>query len=219
MDSRRDLSSNEKHYDSSRPTSNLGSEQRIDEMSAPMATPGSPAESGNQVKPNIPKNKTCPFCGDHFTSSSLGRHLDLFIKEKNPKHSDGVHDVEAIREMRNNITRRQPRRSAAKREASESSSNKPSAALPEEQSSRTKSPSEEGRTTSALTWFRKPAWEASGVITDIPATSDEARFDTSRKGANRSEAVMKKRIREDRSRLRAAELALQEILDSIKSAK
>ena len=142
--------------------------------------------------------------------------MDLFIKEKNPKHSDGVHDVEAIREMRNNITRRQPRRSAAKREVSESSSNKPSTAALEGQWSNTKSPSE-GRTINAP-WFH-PTWEASGVITDIPTTSSEWRFETPRKGSIKSEIAMKKRMIEDRTRLRAAELALQEILDSVNSAK
>jgi hypothetical protein len=29
-----------------------------------------------------PKDRSCPFCGQRFTSSSLGRHLDLYIKPK-----------------------------------------------------------------------------------------------------------------------------------------
>lgn len=52
------------------------------------------------------KDKTCPFCGQSFTSSSLGRHLDLFIRAKNPKAPDGKHNVEEIRKMRETITRR-----------------------------------------------------------------------------------------------------------------
>lgn len=58
---------------------------------------------------HTPKNKACPFCAQPFTSSSLGRHLDLYIREKNPKPEDGVHDVAAIRKLRCGITRRQPR--------------------------------------------------------------------------------------------------------------
>ena len=29
-----------------------------------------------------PKDRSCPFCNQAFTSSSLGRHLDLYIKPK-----------------------------------------------------------------------------------------------------------------------------------------
>ncbi|KAG9577909.1 hypothetical protein KCV04_g23778, partial [Aureobasidium melanogenum] len=58
-----------------------------------------------------PKDRNCPFCNQAFTSSSLGRHLDLYIKPKNPKPADGIHDVEKIKVMRGGITRRQPRNS------------------------------------------------------------------------------------------------------------
>ncbi|KAF4547648.1 Hypothetical protein D9617_38g090880 [Elsinoe fawcettii] len=70
--------------------------------------------SGSQ--PKAPKDKECPFCHQAFTSSSLGRHLDLYIKPKNPKPPDGVHNVTRIREMRGKITRRQPRNSLKKGE-------------------------------------------------------------------------------------------------------
>lgn len=56
-----------------------------------------------------PKDKHCPYCGQSFTSSSLGRHLDLYIKSKNPKAPDGLHNVDEIRKLRGSITRRQPR--------------------------------------------------------------------------------------------------------------
>lgn len=65
--------------------------------------------TGNTPKYYAPKDKACPYCGQVFTSSSLGRHLDLYIKEKNPKPPDGIHDIEEIRRIRANITRRQPR--------------------------------------------------------------------------------------------------------------
>ncbi|KAJ4152029.1 hypothetical protein NW765_013561 [Fusarium oxysporum] len=48
----------------------------------PESTPQT-ADSGTP-KAGAPKDKNCPFCGQAFTSSSLGRHLDLYIKEKNP---------------------------------------------------------------------------------------------------------------------------------------
>ncbi|KAF1941656.1 hypothetical protein EJ02DRAFT_347279 [Clathrospora elynae] len=53
------------------------------------------------------KDKNCPFCGQAFTSSSLGRHLDLYIRAKNPKAPDGIHVVDEIRKLRGGITRRQ----------------------------------------------------------------------------------------------------------------
>lgn len=74
------------------------------------STPSSSAANQPQLK--AAKDRNCPFCGQAFTSSSLGRHLDLYIKPKNPKPADGVHDVDKIREMRGGITRRQPRGSA-----------------------------------------------------------------------------------------------------------
>ena len=44
-----------------------------------------------------------------FTSSSLGRHLDLYIKPQNAKPADGIHNVEEIKRVRGNVTRRQAR--------------------------------------------------------------------------------------------------------------
>lgn len=63
----------------------------------------------NEGTTKAPKDKNCPYCGQAFTSSSLGRHLDLYIKSKNPKAPDGIHDVDEIRKLRGSITRRQPR--------------------------------------------------------------------------------------------------------------
>jgi len=57
------------------------------------------------------KDRQCPFCGQSFTSSSLGRHLDLYIKPRNPKPADGVHDIVEIKKMRAGITRRQAKTS------------------------------------------------------------------------------------------------------------
>jgi len=59
--------------------------------------------------PSIYNDHACPFCRQIFTSSSLGRHLDLYVREKNPKGPDGVHDLDTIRKMRGRITRRHAR--------------------------------------------------------------------------------------------------------------
>ncbi|KAF3761718.1 hypothetical protein M406DRAFT_342452 [Cryphonectria parasitica EP155] len=63
----------------------------------------------NESTTKAPKDKICAYCRQAFTSSSLGRHLDLYIKEKNPKAPDGIHNVDEIRKLRGSITRRQPR--------------------------------------------------------------------------------------------------------------
>lgn len=83
------------------------SNNHLPETSA--STPNS--NSGQQNATKAAKDRSCPFCGQAFTSSSLGRHLDLYIKPRNPKPPDGVHDVDEIRKIRGNITRRQPRTS------------------------------------------------------------------------------------------------------------
>ena len=76
----------------------------------PFSNPEVPSLTTNSGKVKLGlKNKECPFCGDHFTSSSLDWHLDLYIKDKNPKKYDGVHDVEEIRRLRASVTRSQPR--------------------------------------------------------------------------------------------------------------
>ncbi|KAI9651558.1 MAG: hypothetical protein M1831_000753, partial [Alyxoria varia] len=74
---------------------------------SPTTAPNSVDQSNS--KHSLSKDKQCPFCHQSFTSSSLGRHLDLYIKEKNPKPPDGVHDVESIRKIREKITRRHAR--------------------------------------------------------------------------------------------------------------
>lgn len=76
------------------------------------------ASSNLQPKVPAPKDRNCPYCHQAFTSSSLGRHLDLYIKPRNPKPPDGIHDVEEIRRIRGNITRRQARMSGIKKRQS-----------------------------------------------------------------------------------------------------
>lgn len=73
--------------------------------------PSTPASQREGSGSKMGKDKQCPFCGQAFTSSSLGRHLDLYIKPRNPKPPDGMHDVNEIRKLRGSITRRQPKTS------------------------------------------------------------------------------------------------------------
>ncbi|KAK5113231.1 hypothetical protein LTR62_003567 [Meristemomyces frigidus] len=75
-------------------------------------TPSSPASQADTASGSrSSKDRRCPFCSQAFTSSSLGRHLDLYIKPRNPKPADGVHHVDEIKKMRSGITRRQAKTS------------------------------------------------------------------------------------------------------------
>jgi len=82
------------------------------------------AQAANTSTPKAVKDRNCPFCQQAFTSSSLGRHLDIYIKPKNPKPSDGIHIVEEIRKIRGSVTRRQARGTPRRR------STAPTAATP-----------------------------------------------------------------------------------------
>ncbi|CAJ2504707.1 Uu.00g121010.m01.CDS01 [Anthostomella pinea] len=150
-------------------------------MSEPEPANG-PVESPAGNKAGAPKDRSCPFCGQAFTSSSLGRHLDLYIKEKNPKPPDRVHDVDAIRKMRGTITRRQPRGSLARRDSC-------NPATPAASTSSRKSPPPDasaGRPSglpkeshfvvdhpTTPKYPFQPTWEATGVMNDIPARNGD----------------------------------------------
>lgn len=224
-------------------------------------TAGSPrtTESPAGQKISATKDRNCPYCGQAFTSSSLGRHLDLYIKEKNPKPPDGIHDVEAIRKMRESITRRQPRGSLARRDASN-----PSTPGPSSKKSPVSAPApapapdpvirppaipKEGQFVvdhAALRFPFQPSWEATGVINDIPPTTDSrgggsgSNWDTLRaraspggetsarsqnpqrapsRAAQKIQFDTKHRLADAMDTARAAELALRELLSSIRAAK
>lgn len=143
-------------------------------------------ESPGDSRKSAPKDRNCPYCGQAFTSSSLGRHLDLYIKEKNPKAPDGIHDVDAIRKLRGSITRRQPRGSLTRRDGST-----PGTPTASSSTSARKSPQAERIAKSHIQGqgpspaipkdgqfivdhqkssypFHQPTWVATGVINDIP---------------------------------------------------
>ncbi|KAI5861329.1 hypothetical protein GGS23DRAFT_146588 [Durotheca rogersii] len=201
------------------------------------------AESPGAHKASAPKDRNCPYCGQAFTSSSLGRHLDLYIKEKNPKPPDGIHDVDAIRKMRGSITRRQPRGSLAHQK------NGSAPGTPTASSRRSPGTDSGGVKPSAMPkdgqfvvdkqtakYPFQPTWESTGVINDIPTRNGELKssFDegagqdlSRRPGLQRapSRTVQKSQL-DARQKLvdamdtaRAAELALRELLSSWRAAK
>jgi hypothetical protein len=221
-------------------------------MTEQMGTPGSTADNSvNGSKVGASKDKACPFCHQHFTSSSLGRHLDLYIKEKNPKPADGIHDVDEIRKLRGGITRRQPRNSTSRREDSTpvgtpGAQDRRSPAPPESERGGNRSPSlrresidpdfpnYRGKPEVIL---NKPSWQSTGVMNHIPAATrngnnwdgDDHR-DTGRRVESRNRSVskhmlakttfeQKEKMIEALDNAKAAELALREMLGSIRAAK
>ncbi|KAI1827375.1 hypothetical protein F4861DRAFT_406610 [Xylaria intraflava] len=220
--------------------------------SAPTATP-SAAESPAAHKASAIKDKNCPYCGQAFTSSSLGRHLDLYIKERNPKPPDGIHDVEAIRRMRESITRRQPRGSLARRDTSNPGtpgtfSGKSPASAPDLAIKPPAIP-KEGQFVVDRQSFGypfQPSWQITGVMNDIPTTmaghgsgmgnaweNPQARASPARETsarpqnpqrvpsrvAHKLQLDAKQRLTDAMDTARAAELALRELLSSIRAAK
>ncbi|ROW06251.1 hypothetical protein VPNG_08108 [Cytospora leucostoma] len=175
-----------------------------------------------------PKDKSCPYCGQAFTSSSLGRHLDLYIKEKNPKAPDGIHNVDEIRKIRGSITRRQPRGAARRDTSAPRGSQAGSRRSPDAESDAGLSPP--GMTTDAqsaadltkgLASFAARL-ETTGVINDIPDAGagsggpDTVRRTEAQRAFNRhmmkSSLDMKQKVQDALDTARAAELALREII-------
>ncbi|KAG5947616.1 hypothetical protein E4U59_000370 [Claviceps monticola] len=169
------------------------------------------------TKTSAPKDKNCPFCGQAFTSSSLGRHLDLYIKEKNPKPADGVHDVEAIRKLRGGITRRQARGSiGARKDSTLSTKSRPS--------SKREGPSQDDELSVANSVPRSGRNAVDSVPISFPSlTSWEAtgiRSDTSnRQGMQNTQLEVRQKLVDAMDTARAAELALRELLGSWRAAK
>ncbi len=187
-----------------------------------------PASSTAGKTPAV-KDKECQYCHQAFTSSSLGRHLDLYIKDKNAKPPDDLHNVEDIRRLRGNVTRRQARTSSGKRDGSTPSSSKPTPLRDQ------RSPSIQGGNSGHLsqsqqpdggpirTYLNKPNWQSTGVINDLPSVIDQAIYprlsSPSRRTSVKEEIIHKQNMLEERDRARAAELALREVLDNVKAAK
>ncbi|KAH9886579.1 hypothetical protein F4778DRAFT_758384 [Xylariomycetidae sp. FL2044] len=209
---------------------------------AAAAAASSTADSPGGTKSGAAKDKNCPYCGQAFTSSSLGRHLDLYIKDKNPKPPDGVHDVDGIRKMRSGITRRQPRGSLARRDSS--IPNTPVAfsrkSPPPDSSAKPSAIPKEGQFVVDHQVLKSPfpqlSWEATGVINDISARNGDTRNSredsTSQDASTRSSVQRapsralqktqldaKQKLADAMDTARAAELALRELLSSWRAAK
>ncbi|KAL0941812.1 uncharacterized protein CTRU02_204575 [Colletotrichum truncatum] len=205
-----------------------------------MAETASNADSNQKL--SAPKDKNCPYCGQAFTSSSLGRHLDLYIKEKNPKPPDGIHDVDAIRRLRGGITRRQPRGSLGARNASTPTGTPRAAPAKGDPATHDaelhQSPAlpKDGQyavdsTLSKYPWT--PSWEATGVINNIPpngetatSTDGEGSQNAGKRQRQVSKQVMQKANFDQKHKLadaldtaRAAELAYRELYSSLRAAK
>ncbi|CAK7273762.1 hypothetical protein SEPCBS57363_005816 [Sporothrix epigloea] len=139
----------------------------------------SPKVQPEEDTPKAVKDKNCPYCGQAFTSSSLGRHLDLYIKGPNPKRHDGVHNVEEIRRLRGGITRRNLK--CSKRRGLATPSGTPSAVnQPDAVSERfSNAPSPAARDTARFPVSTSAAdiaskfsiggvrWEATGVMNEV----------------------------------------------------
>ncbi|KAF4992816.1 hypothetical protein FDECE_13602 [Fusarium decemcellulare] len=193
-------------------------------------------------KASAPKDKNCPYCGQAFTSSSLGRHLDLYIKEKNPKPPDGIHDVDAIKKLRGGITRRQPRGSmGGRREASTPVGTpkgpvKRDTPVPENDGFRSPAVPKDNQlvvdTTMKYSGPFQPTWEATGVMNDIPkrgswegdATPEPMKRPgmqrtVSKQAIQKAQFDVKQKLADAMDTARAAELALRELLSSWRAAK
>ena len=179
----------------------------------------------------------------------LFRSLDLYIKEKNPKPADGIHNVDEIRKMRGGITRRQPRNSAARRELSTPGGTPGGRERsPLDSAERGKrSPSlRVGNSVGELDSYggkrgfaiNKPSWEATGVINHIPSTRSDGtgrgweieereggrKMDSRNRSVSRhmlakSTFEQKEKMVDALDNARAAELALRELLGSLRAAK
>jgi hypothetical protein len=211
-----------------------------------MAESASQNAGSDTTKLSAPKDKNCPYCGQAFTSSSLGRHLDLYIKDKNPKAPDGIHDVDEIRKLRGGITRRQPRGSTGGRRDTSTPGGTPKAvsrkdSAQDSEAYRSPAIPKDGQyaVDSTLSKYPfTPGWEATGVINDIPSRNGElgktwdrdgGGQDSSKRPGNQravSKQVLQKaqfdvkhKLADAMDNARAAELALRELLSAWRAAK
>ena len=190
-------------------------------------------QDGKTPKYSAPKDKNCPFCGQAFTSSSLGRHLDLYIKEKNPKPQDGIHDVDEIRKMRGGITRRQPRGSLGARGVSTPTDtprggSRKQSMVQDRDGYRGVPRDGQYAVDNSMKGYSlsTPRWELTGVMNDIgDATPDVSgkrpimQRTASRQFAQKAQLDVKHKLADAMDTARAAELALRELLSSWRAAK
>ena len=180
-------------------------------------------------KPHAAKDRECQFCHQKFTSSSLGRHLDQFLHKKKP---DGVHNVDEIRRLRGGITRRIARNSS-KNEQDESRTSNASPAPTHESPAGAVVDTLNVQPVNGLgTKFNSMNWHSTGVINnlkDIPAMpttlaspvgtpiSAKRNYSTFA-GMDQSTTRPSGVDNEKDNTIRALELSLREVLESVHAA-
>lgn len=189
-------------------------------------TPDSvPTGEGNtpHAKSSLIKDKQCQYCGQAFTSSSLGRHLDQFLSKKKP---DGIHDVEEIKKTRASITRRQARISSARTEddgdedTSEHAQRKTGDYTPVTIPFVDKNV---GRDLHMI--LNRANWHSTGVINEISGAEPPAQsrpVGSSHVSLKRPAMALDSPAKaegSDSATIRALELALHEVLDNVQAAK
>lgn len=188
------------------------------------STPRSTAEC--QLK--AAKDKNCPFCGQAFTSSSLGRHLDLYIRPKNPKAADGIHLVDEIRKLRGGITRRQAKGSVSipRRDDSGASTpaNKKRSVASEDSSMLVESPEEEEDEDGldvhkTRQQFKDVSWDSGSRQTSrLGAKTPDIRREVSRQ-MQKAHLDQRYRLSDEAETANATEMALRELLKSVRDAR
>ena len=183
------------------------------------------------AKGTAAKDKECQYCHQHFTSSSLGRHLDQFLSKKKP---DGIHDVDEIRRLRGGITRRTARSSRKDKSNdhddahSSQTSPAPGFGLGPQPGTLISSAIELNRVPPGGMHVRlnRLNWQATGVITD-PTTLDSpvtvappTPAVASPSGLKRSFSTYAQDLNptNNAENTRALELSLREVLDSLRAA-
>jgi hypothetical protein len=178
-------------------------------------TPAADTPPASDTK--APKDKSCPFCQQAFTSSSLGRHLDLYIRARNPKAPDGVHLVDEIKKLRGGITRRQKVKkeldTPAKKHSVVSGASPTAPSLDGDAASPDASAAKHAQF-SDVSWA---AGDGRGARV-LGATTPERPRDASRQ-RQKADCDQRQKLSDDAETAKATELALRELLRSVKEAK
>jgi hypothetical protein len=192
------------------------------------STPRSSTTETPQLK--AAKDKNCPFCGQAFTSSSLGRHLDLYIRPKNPKTADGIHLVDEIRKLRGGITRRQAKGSISLPKRGDSVASTPAhkkqSVASEDSNTLVQSPEDDDDDDDELhvgkprTHFKDVSWGKGNrqLSRALGAKTPDMRRDVSRQ-MQKADLEQRFKTSEEVEIASATEMALRELLKSVREAR
>ena len=189
--------------------------------------------SEDTPKTLAPKDRSCQYCHQPFTSSSLGRHLDQFLFKKKP---DGIHDVDEIRQQRGGITRRSAKRaSLAKQEMEGSHSMHGNNASPAGYPSRgADALTNVNATPDSATRHHVNAlpWQTMGMTNGQSASSiaspatglgegkvGKRKYSSIETTAAKDILSLRGEPGSDKETTRALELALREVLDTVRAAR